>query len=67
MYYIQDVVISCVLAGGHFVGGVLQAFYGNEWNNDDYTDDRVEKIYRSMIASAVSEHCIRVVIKHYFN
>ena len=48
-------MISFVLAGGHFVGGVLESFYGNEWDDDIYSAvDEQEKINKSMIASAVS-------------
>ena len=37
------------------MAGILQAFYGNEWNDEpnDSTDDG-KKIRDSMIASAVS-------------
>lgn len=54
---IQDIIVSLVLAGGHFVGGVLQAVYGDDWNDNDVVDDDdddVKTIKRSMIASAVS-------------
>ena len=48
-------MISFVLAGGHFVGGVLQGFYDDEWNDDEYSAiDEAEEIHMSMIASAVS-------------
>ena len=52
----KDVVVSCVLAGGHFAGGVLQAFYGKEWDDSIYDDvDDAQTIKKSMIASAVSD------------
>ena len=50
---LQDIVITGVLAAGHFAGGVLQAFYGDEWNDYDNSDDG-KTIKQSMIASAVS-------------
>ena len=50
---LQDIVITGVLAAGHFAGGVLQAFYGDEWNDYDNFDDG-KTIKQSMIASAVS-------------
>ena len=51
---LQDIIVTFVLAGGHFVGGVLQGFYGDEWNDDEYDNDDGRTIKRSMIASAVS-------------
>ena len=51
----QDVVISFLLAAGHFIAGVLEAFYAGEWNDDItvFVEDR-DTIRNSMIASAVS-------------
>ena len=48
-------MISFLLAAGHFIAGVLEAFYAGEWN-DDFTAvvDDIDTIRNSMIASAVS-------------
>ena len=53
-------MIGFVLAAGHFVGGILQAIFGDDWNDNrldasDASDD-ADTIFRSMIASAVSVH-----------
>ena len=48
-------MITLVLAAGHFVGGLLQAIFADDWNDIDGTDD-ADTIFRSMIASAVSVH-----------
>ena len=48
-------MISFLLASGHFTAGVLEAFYGSEWNDDVYdTLEERDKIRNSMIASSVS-------------
>jgi predicted PurR-regulated permease PerM len=44
-------VIGFVLAGGHLVGGILQAIYSDDW--DDFIGSDADTIRRSMIASAV--------------
>jgi hypothetical protein len=54
IFLFVDIVISFVLATGHFIAGVLEAFYAGEWNDDihDGFEDR-DTIRNSMIASAV--------------
>ena len=57
-FFCQDIIISATLAVGHFVGGILESYYGNEWADDDDDDDYddADKIKNSMIASAVSHN-----------
>ena len=51
-------MIGFVLAGGHLVGGILQAIYSDDW--DDFIGSDADTIRRSMIASAVS-HVLHVI------
>jgi hypothetical protein len=60
-----DIVLSFLLAGGHFAGGVLQAVTGGDWDDLTPTGDNVitpfgtfseddrDTIYQSIVASAV--------------
>ena len=47
-------MVGFVLAGGHFVGGILMAVYQDDWDFEGSNDD-ADTIRASMIASAVSE------------
>ena len=50
----QDIVISFLLAAGHFIAGVLEAFYAGELDDINVGGDDIDTIRNSMIASAVS-------------
>ena len=58
-------MIGFVLAGGHLVGGILQARYSDDWDDGILSSiNDADTIRSSMIASAVS-HVLHIIAHIY--